>query len=237
VRGILMIVGLAGCQLVFDVDSTVTPACREEGVELCLEFEDDLTDFESPDSSIRDNDAALVNVTSTERKGHGAATLAIDSEISIKNVNTLNFAGPLSVEAFLRWPGGGESLQGVVDNFEAYGIAINNSGSVFCSFFLDNSPFFSGAGTAFMPGLTIDVWHHVACVYDPEVGTTIYLDGMPRSTDADGAQNTVVTNRGGRVRVGSFDDGTSRFVGDVDDVRIVTRALKEAEIMATVNAD
>jgi len=230
----------SGCQLVFSLDPVTdppTPGCSEDDVKLCLSFGDGLVGDTTTDESGNDNDALISKVTRIERKGHNAARLTAASEITIKNVNTLNFGGPLSFDAFLRWRGGGDATQAIVDNVEAYGIAINTSGSVFCTIILDTTPFVSIASTAFMPGITIDVWHHVACVYDPEVGLTVYLDGMPRMTEPNGIQNMVATNRGGRVHVGSLDDGSAKFLGDVDDVRVLTRALTEGEIIETVNAD
>jgi hypothetical protein len=231
------LLALTGCQLVYPLEPGPAPAsaCLQEGVELCLSFEDEFSDGETTDASGNGNDASLVAVSKATRKGHDAVSHDGNSTIAIKNVNTLNFAGPLTFEAFLRWSGAGAD-QVIVDNLGAYGITINNFGSVFCTFIFANGAV-SVPSTAFMPGITANVWHHAACVFDPAVGTTVYLDGMPRQTDAATIGNTLVLDRGGRVRVGSLDDNTKHFLGDIDDVRISTRALTDAEILATVNAD
>ena len=69
-------------------------------------------------------------------------------------------------------------------------------------------------------------WHHLAATYD---GTTVawYGDGKLVGSAAIASANLAAT---GVVRMGNRADNTNFFPGSVDDVRIYSRGLSEAEI-------
>ncbi len=245
------LLALTGCQLVFDLgprdaaprDAAIdadlrSQPCQLAGAKLCLAFEDDLTDLETIDESGQGNDAALVDVSSAMRKGHQAVALGATSKISLLNVNTLNFPGPLSFDGFFRWTGDmTEFVHAVVDNVSAYGITMNTLGQYACTFVFD--PVDQQPGFAFLlaGGIVIDLWHHVACVFDPEAGAFMYFDGIETRRDVTVAGRSVVTTAGGRLHVGQIDNNTNRMIGDIDDIRIFDRVLTPEEILDTVNAE
>jgi hypothetical protein len=71
-------------------------------------------------------------------------------------------------------------------------------------------------------------WHHLAAVFSSK-GMDIYLDGQLRDHDVDG-QPTLF--RAGVLWVGREAATGHDFRGDLDDVRLYTRALTQAEITA-----
>ncbi len=237
-RAVVLACLASGCQLVFTLDDRPPPPaqppakCVEEGVQLCLTF-DTLEDGRTPDDSGNANDATLVDVEPADRDGRPAVSLGPTSEIRIENVNTLNFPGALSFEAFFRWRAVGEGAQAVLDSVEQWGMGVSGLG-VGCTFFFEATPFASFPQSG---GIRPNEWQHIACVFDPAVGTQLFLDGMLKTTDPAVIGGVLETMKGGRVRIGGFDNNTALFQGDLDDVRILDRVMTEAEINATVNAD
>jgi len=75
--------------------------------------------------------------------------------------------------------------------------------------------------------VTDDNWHHVACVYDG-VNKLIYIDGREDARVASTGQIALSTNP---LWIGNNSGSTARQLGGlVDDVRIYSRALSEAEV-------
>jgi len=75
--------------------------------------------------------------------------------------------------------------------------------------------------------MTDDNWHHVACVYDG-VNKLIYIDGREDARVASTGQINVSTNP---LWIGNNSGSTARQLGGlVDDVRIYSRALSDAEV-------
>jgi hypothetical protein len=250
VRGVLMI-GLAGCRVVFDV--TPTPdapsdapgdadtrslPCQLAGAKLCLAFEDDLLDLEAIDESGEGNDASLENVLPTMRNGHQAVAIGATSRIKIKNVGTLHFPGPLSFDGFFRWAGTGDGIQVMLDSFMEYNAGFTNNGGIGCTFVFDPVEGQAGAILLAVGGVVVvDTWHHLACVYDPTVGAQMYFDGLLVSSNTTDINRTLVTTGDGRVRAGSFNNDGGRIIGEIDDVRIFDRVLSDDEIRETFIAE
>ncbi len=218
----------------FKLEGGPPAKCVEPDVALCLTFEAEEIDGRALDASGQGNDALLTDVEPADREGHRAISLGLTSKVVIENVNTLNFAGPLSFEAFFRWNGTGEQFPGqsVIDSFQQWGSGISSAG-VACTFAFD----VGGISLPTSGGIRPNEWQHIACVYDPVVGVQLYLDGALKATDATAIGKTIKTMEGGRVRIGGFDNNTALFQGEIDDVRVVGRALTADEVLATVNAD
>jgi hypothetical protein len=77
--------------------------------------------------------------------------------------------------------------------------------------------------------IPLDEWHHVAGVYDNEVGGTIYVDGVPETVNADlGGTDFNETP----FYLGENSESAGRFLdGMLDEVRVYGRALSEEEIL------
>lgn len=228
VRGVIWLLGATGCQVVFPFEANNEPRLE-------LDFEDDVDDGRASDVSGNGNDAALVDVLRSERNGEGAVALGLTSKISLEPINTLNFPGPLSFEVFFKMDGG-TGTQALIDNENQYGSTINaDLFNVTCTFifgFFD----FSSPGSP-IGSVEVGRWHHLSCVHDPERGAIVYLDGTERAIDPAAANRAIATNGGGRVTIGGFSDDTSKFLGELDDVRIFPRVRLESEILRTVNEE
>ena len=78
-------------------------------------------------------------------------------------------------------------------------------------------------------------WHHVALVLDGVSGTaTGYVDGIKSGTTPYSGET--LSGRGGGVKIASYYLGTGYFyAGLLDDFRLYTRALSQAEIRSDMN--
>ncbi|QGX94546.1 hypothetical protein EI982_06965 [Haloplanus rallus] len=78
--------------------------------------------------------------------------------------------------------------------------------------------------------LTLGEWHHAVLVQDTDDDEVrVYVDGSLIVTDdGTGAVNSTT----GDLGIGSRGDGFGQFVGDVDDVRIYSRALSASEVQS-----
>jgi hypothetical protein len=77
--------------------------------------------------------------------------------------------------------------------------------------------------------MTVNTWNHVCGRYT-STATTVFANGKLAGTDTTSSPKITVTND--ELRVGTRSDGTQPFVGIIDDVRIYSRALTDAEIAA-----
>lgn len=82
--------------------------------------------------------------------------------------------------------------------------------------------------------ITLGQWHHVAAVYDG-AEMRLYLDGAPVGALA--KSGTIDQNAGVPVNIGRNPDGYGTFDGDLDDVRVYSTALSEAQIQGLMNPE
>jgi hypothetical protein len=73
-----------------------------------------------------------------------------------------------------------------------------------------------------------DNWHHAAYTFEGSTHT-LYLDGKPAAPALNGA---VVSGTLDTVRIGTYDAKIEMFAGQINDLRIYTRALTPAEVAA-----
>jgi hypothetical protein len=84
------------------------------------------------------------------------------------------------------------------------------------------------------PGVALNTWTHLTGVYDPydQVNGPImklYLNGVMVTNVVDGVPNAQ-TDSGLNVAIGSRPTGDNRFNGVIDEVRVYSRALSDAEV-------
>lgn len=88
-----------------------------------------------------------------------------------------------------------------------------------------------------VPGVALNTWTHVAGVYDPNHAwgpiLMLYTNGVLAATETVGVP-AAQYNSGLNVSIGARPDGTTRWNGKIDDVRIYARALSDAEIARLV---
>ncbi len=104
----------------------------------------------------------------------------------------------------------------------SYELGINNSGSG------DGFAFDVGYGTIATNhnGIPIDQWVHVVGTYDG-LNIDLYENGVLTGT----ATTTPQTGSGAAVTIGSTAGGGNYFNGQIDDVRIYSRALSASDVM------
>ncbi len=77
--------------------------------------------------------------------------------------------------------------------------------------------------------LTAGAWSHVVITVDPARVATIYINGVDAGGSYSGTATTLVyTSATSRMALAS--DSTERFAGNLDDVRLYSRALSGAEV-------
>ncbi|MBI2358775.1 MAG: LamG domain-containing protein, partial [Deltaproteobacteria bacterium] len=170
----------------------------------------------------------------TGKEGFAVAFDGTNDYVSIPNDASLN-AYPLTIAAWIKTSATG--LQGIVNkysrnSFKGYQL-LSNGGNLCAWYFKDKSNYI-GDGTdcpLATPGYNDDQWHHVAFVVD-STGGRLYVDGSEKAslawTGTPGATSTGQALSFGRYPKMSG----SYFSGDLDDVRIYSRALSADEVEA-----
>jgi len=77
---------------------------------------------------------------------------------------------------------------------------------------------------------TLDEWHHVAVTFDEGV-VRLYVDG---SVNGEGSAPSPLAGNSLTLRIGADSNGQSLFYGLIDDARVYSHALTEAEILAAM---
>ena len=76
----------------------------------------------------------------------------------------------------------------------------------------------------------LDEWIHIAATYDKDTATAaLYLDGI-KVKDLPVNEAVDIDTDWYRAQVAQFVEGGREFIGEMDDLRIYTRALNEAEV-------
>lgn len=161
-----------------------------------------------------------------------ASPAPLDRYVEIAHDARFNATTNLTVSAWIRpveWPSSGlMTIASKDDNWEFH---INTAGQVFW-WWNTGGAALTTTGAAAAP---LNTWTHVAIVF--ALGQqTIYVNGVPRATGADGAtlfNNTLPLQIGGDQ---NFAGGGRRFRGMIDELRIYNQTLSQADI-ATIMAD
>jgi len=170
--------------------------------------------------------------------GSGALDLPGDSatKVDLGNPAALQLTGAMTLTAWA-WPdtvtgggriitkGGNSGARGWSLNVESTGvwrmqIAVNSTTLVSC-------------GTA-GGSVALGTWTHVAGVYDPS-GTPsmkLYTNGVLAATQTSGVPGAQYNPATTGAAIGARSDGTTRWDGKLDEVRIYNRALTGAEIQS-----
>ncbi len=208
---------------------------NEEGVVLCVDFEDASLTTQAIDRSPYQNHAVAFNVGSRRREppGEQAALLSDASSLRVGESPTLDLPA-FTIEMWI-WPqraqpkgkDGGKIDHGLFDNHRQYTMRLREDLKIRCGVGLDAEARVSSESA--VPGQT---WSHVACTYlDGEI--RVYINGLLNDCQDLGSP-TSTGDRGSAI--GSEIDPADparlrdRFVGGLDNVRIYDRALDAARI-------
>lgn len=165
---------------------------------------------------------APLNFTNPRSMGFSGGSHRVLTNLSISNLGAFTLAGwiyPTSAGTNIGFMGQNGAIQ---FGFSSATKIICNTGSMgSIEWTFDNSTF------------PLSTWHHVACV-GTGTSLSIYVDGVSKATDNTTGSNYGASadkvNIGGQVFTNSASGGN--FIGDIDDVRIYSRALSQTELTA-----
>jgi len=196
-----------------------SPFCDPTDPDLvaCYQFEGD-----PKDSSANQLDATTVNVSFPPGKVGQAMQFAADSAADVRDSAAFDVTA-FTIEAWI-WPSqlpSTDTRAGLLDMNGQYGFFLRPDGDLTCT----------GGVTlpAAVAQLSTDRWTHVACTYDGTAGT-IYVDGIALSNATGG----VMLKNGGTTGISLAADNPpgsgSRFIGMIDEVRLMNVARTAAQI-------
>ncbi len=142
-----------------------------------------------------------------------------------------------TVECWARATGGAGTFRAAVSNRDDTGAAGQTKGFIFYAASNNTWQFWTGSGGSGAwdpitgPPVVLNQWVHLAATYDGAV-KRFYVNGNQVGTGATSAFN-INNARGLRIGAGQNESTANfRFVGDVDEVAIYSRAFSAAEISA-----
>jgi RHS repeat-associated protein len=164
----------------------------------------------------------------TASPGSGSNSLSLNGStayVEVPNSSSLNIAGPITMEAWIKLPSVPTSYQPILDhspslgNEGGYDMYVTDTGKARIDIFYGPSyQWLIGATT-----LSANVWHHLAGVYDGSQ-LRLYIDGQ-----LDGSVNlsSPMTGTAVQLRIGrnNYLYSPIYFNGLIDEVRISTAAL------------
>jgi len=168
--------------------------------------------------------------------GLGALDFSPTARVSIGNPPELQLTGPLTLTAWT-----------LADSLSGSGRVVTkggNSGNRGWSLGVESAGYYAfqipGSGTTLAsistaPGtVPLGQWTHLAGVYDPsDLSMKLYINGVLAPTTL-GATPVPATmfNPATAVSIGTRSDGSTRWDGQLDEVRIFNRALSLADILS-----
>jgi len=224
---------------------TVTENQGSGPLQAHFNFQSDLTDS----SSYQRDLIAVGNQTITyvnDKEGNPESAININSQYFENSYTGIGGTGERTVTAWIKtstvgsrktivsW---GENLTGQMWNVMVDDGNIRVEGGT-CNVQNDDST---------VTPLDNDMWRHIAVTYNPSDGTTmnsikLYIDGVyytnqPDSGDSYNSESvTINTSTAINLRVGSSSYNSNYdWIGDLDDIRVYSRALSGDEIVTVMN--
>jgi len=195
----------------------------------------------APDKSGYGASATLYNISSTwssatpNNIGCSISFNGSSSYLDVAGSNSatspLNITGSaITMSAWVYISGGSSARQviskasGTVGNQRQYGMYVTGSGNALGCNIVTSTLYDQAIGS-----ISVNVWHHIACVYDGAKAYH-YLDG--RLIGSNALTGSIVT-QSANVTIGAFTTGPQSFFnGNMDRVRIIPSALVASEMQA-----
>jgi len=182
------------------------------------------------DNSIHQNNGTIIGAPEWV-DGKFGKSLAFDGTgdtVEIPHDDSLNTTTALTMELWVKAPGGGEVKQAGIEKgiwaAGGYSLYPVYEGGTVVQFF--DLPPACGDAAIKGPGIQDNEWHYIAGVWDGDT-ISLYIDGELESSG--GCGGTLKTNNQG-LYIGSR-VGNERFLtATVDEVRVYNRALTQSEI-------
>ena len=197
-------------------DTPALPFCGQAGVVACYEFEGTTTD-----GTANHLDGTMTNVTFVTGKRGLALQSDATSAIDVADSALFDIAA-LTIEAWIyptQLPAAGQRM-GILDADGQYSFFLYDSGRLQCVA--------GGSSNQVEANIPANQWTHVACTYDG-ANRLIYVNGGLISETTGGAISISGTT-GITIAGNNPPGGGSRLVGMIDQVRLWSRALTNAEI-------
>lgn len=206
------------------IDSaTVAPYCDPTDTSLvaCYQFEGDAND-----ASANMLNATTANVTFPTGRVGKAMLFGSTSAADVADSAALDIAA-LTVEAWInpsQLPATGLRM-GISDSDGQWGFFLHDTGQLKCT---------ANAVLMVTANITIDTWTHVACTYDGTL--TIYVNGIAVLPTATGGALSTTSTSGLSLAADNPMNSGSRFIGMIDELRIMSRARTAKEICVDAGA-
>lgn len=212
-----------------------TPPAVVLGLPGRWEFDGNFNDIgEAPvNAGTATNGATITTASGTYVSGSGAVALdGVNDCVVVADEASLRITGDLTLAANIFVTNTGNRNIVAKSYNDGYRWRLNNGN---CQELLIGIPNSSGVlGMTSTATVSANAWHHVAVTlkYTGTVGTaTFYLDGAPKGTKTISASSTEAGT--GALVIGARQaSGLEPFGGRIDDVRVYSRALSDAEIQA-----
>ncbi len=208
--------------------------CRtdEQGVVLCVDFEDESLAAKAIDRSPNQTHAIAHDVDSTLRlpPDERAAVLSTVSSLRVPESPSLDLA-TFTIEMWIypeQKPGKGKDV-GLFDNYNQYSMRLRDGLRIRCGLGLISKVSASSEGSVLER-----TWSHVACRY-AEGQMRVYINGHLSACQGLTALplgGTLGSAIGAEIDPLAPETPRDRFIGGVDNVRIYDRALEDARICA-----
>ncbi len=199
---------------------------------------DDGSGIYATDSSGNNNTGTISGATWDIGDGIITNALNFDSNdnVTVSNNDTLNIADNLTISFWIK-------PNAITSGYASFPVAkwtSTSDANYVCYFFGDNSGGFDGkirflanAGGTWQsisvtsPVIQLNTWTHVAMVYKSTTGGQLYINGLPYGTKVGSG---VLAINGASLTMGI--GNTSGLNAKLDDVRIFSRTLTDAEILS-----
>ena len=204
-----------------------------------------------------DDGAGLVDTSGNGNALAGSGVAFTNGLARFSGTNTFNTAGMLNlttytnltVEFFLRSTVSTPSMIILEQTSQFF----NNPGAFIVSLNENNvaGQMMGGFCTATGTKLNLDMtapnagadgqWHHVAIVYDrTKTGTDrslLYLDGVAQGVYSTWTDGSATTFRNATLFIGSRNNSSSPYIGDLDDIRITGAALQPGQFLKAPSSE
>jgi hypothetical protein len=197
------------------------------------------------DVSGNGNNGKQINMSTTTSpiagiSGQGLKFNGSNNSINVPDATSLNFDGSkdFTISAWIKPTALDSSQRDVVskgDNSNWGYDFLTWTDNTFAFRIIDTTP--SAAEIRVFTGaLTANQWQHVVGVYTANTNLKIYLNGVLANTTNTDSSVSIRSSVGTSMSLGSFNNSSQFFRGELDEIRIYNRALSGAEVFELYKA-
>lgn len=187
--------------------------------------------YDATSASLASVDSAIKQTCTSGKFGLNGDRVSVDDTSVLGALtNTLTISAWLYPTAFTKWSSAVQKVSSDGWN-DGFGLIHDNGDGTNIIFYINNA--FDGAGRV-SASLTMNAWNHIVGVYDGN-HVSIYKNGV---FVASSAYNEDISNVSQPLTIGNDYLSTSYndvWQGNIDEVKVWSRALSEAEILTIYN--